>query len=66
MAATNRKDILDPAILRPGSFDRDVSRQTGCTGKRRNFESTCKSKPLGEGRSEADRTDDGRIFRSRS
>ena len=42
MAATNRKDILDPAILRPGRFDRDVLVGRPDVGRqRRDPESSC-------------------------
>ena len=42
MAATNRKDILDPAILRPGRFDRDVLvGRPDVGGQRRDPESSC-------------------------
>ncbi len=49
MAATNRVDILDPAILRPGRFDRKV---TVCTpdvgGREEILKVHAKNKPLAE------------------
>ena len=49
MAATNRVDILDPAILRPGRFDRKVA--VGCPdvkGRVEILQVHSKEKPLGE------------------
>ncbi len=49
MAATNRVDILDPAILRPGRFDRKISVQTPDVGGREAIlQVHAKNKPLGE------------------
>lgn len=49
MAATNRVDILDPAILRPGRFDRKVAVGTPDVGGREDILKVhAKNKPLGE------------------
>lgn len=49
MAATNRVDILDPAILRPGRFDRKVAVGTPDMGGREEILKVhAKNKPLGD------------------
>ena len=49
MAATNRVDILDPAILRPGRFDRKVAVGTPDIGGREEILKVhAKIKPLGD------------------
>ena len=49
MAATNRVDILDPAILRPGRFDRQVTvGRPDVKGRREILNVHAKNKPLGE------------------
>ncbi len=49
MAATNRVDILDPAILRPGRFDRKVLvGRPDVRGRKEILGIHCKDKPIGE------------------
>ena len=49
MAATNRVDILDPAILRPGRFDRKITVGVPDVGGREEILKVhAKNKPLGE------------------
>ncbi len=49
MAATNRVDILDPAILRPGRFDRQVSvGRPDVKGREEILEVHSKGKPLAD------------------
>ena len=48
IAATNRPDILDPALLRPGRFDRQIGVDApDLNGRRRILEVHGKGKPLG-------------------
>ena len=48
-SATNRVDILDPAILRPGRFDRKVAVGTPDIGGREEILKVhAKNKPLGD------------------
>jgi cell division protease FtsH len=50
MAATNRPDILDPALLRPGRFDRHiVLDQPDIEGRESILKIHAKDKPLAEG-----------------
>ena len=49
MAATNRVDILDPAILRPGRFDRQITvGRPDVRGRQEILEVHAKNKPLGD------------------
>jgi cell division protease FtsH len=50
IAATNRPDILDPALLRPGRFDRQVVvDRPDLAGRRRILEVHARGKPLSPG-----------------
>ncbi len=49
MAATNRVDILDPAILRPGRFDRKIAvSRPDVRGREEILQVHAKNKPLGD------------------
>ena len=49
LAATNRADILDPALLRPGRFDRQVYvGRPDCKGREEILEVHTRNKPLAE------------------
>ena len=48
IAATNRPDILDPALLRPGRFDRQIPVSSpDLAGRRAVLKVHCKGKPFG-------------------
>jgi cell division protease FtsH len=50
IAATNRPDILDPALLRPGRFDRQIAvERPDLQGRHQILQVHAKGKPLAEG-----------------
>ncbi|HEX6196849.1 MAG TPA: ATP-dependent zinc metalloprotease FtsH [Jiangellaceae bacterium] len=50
IAATNRPDILDPALLRPGRFDRQIAvEQPDLEGRHRILQVHARGKPLADG-----------------
>ena len=50
IAATNRPDILDPALLRPGRFDRQIAvERPDLTGREQILKVHARGKPLAEG-----------------
>ena len=50
IAATNRPDILDPALLRPGRFDRQIAvDRPDMLGRRQILEVHAKGKPMADG-----------------
>jgi cell division protease FtsH len=50
IAATNRPDILDPALLRPGRFDRQIAVEApDLEGRKQILEVHSKGKPLAQG-----------------
>ena len=65
MAATNRVDILDPAILRPGRFDRKVAvGRPDVKGRERDLKGSFQGKAPGRGRGSAPgSSDDLRLYR---
>ena len=55
IAATNRPDILDPALMRPGRFDRQVMvGAPDIKGREEILKVHAKGKPLGAGRGSKD------------
>ena len=65
MAATNRVDILDPAILRPGRFDRRIAVGVpDVQGREEILAVHAKGKPLGDRcKPETDCPDHSRLYR---
>ena len=68
MAATNRADILDPALLRPGRFDRKVFVDLpDVTGREKILAVHARGKPISRKSTfHGHRTADGRFLRCRS